>query len=196
MVAGSASRVTRYIRVSRADQNPELQLDETLGFLERRGWRLVETYCDQAVSGSKDRRPALDQMRIDARHRRFDILLVWRAHRLFRSLRHMVLTLDELRALGVDFVSVGEPFDTTTPQGQLLFHVTASFAEFERGLLIERTKAGLAAARRRGKRIGRPRVFVPVERARSLIASGMSMRATAKELEVGFATLHRVLRSA
>jgi DNA invertase Pin-like site-specific DNA recombinase len=142
---------------------------------------------------SADRRPALDELRQQARQRRFDILVVWRADRLFRSLRHMVLTLDELRAVGIEFVSVTEPFDTTRPQGQLLFHLTASFAEFERGLLIERTLAGLAAARRRGKRLGRPPVFVPVERARSLMASGMSMRKTAKELGIGFGTLHRAL---
>ena len=111
------------------------------------------TYSDLGVHGSRDHRPTLDNLRRDAGRGRFDVLLVCRADRLFRPMRHMVLTLDELRALGIDFVSVTELFDTTTPQGQLLFNITASFAEFERGLLIERTRAGLAAARRRGKRL-------------------------------------------
>ena len=183
----------RYARVSRSDQNPQLQLDETAALIERRGWTLGDTYCDHGVSGTKDRRPELDRLFSDARRRRFDVLLVWRMDRLFRSIRHLVLTFEELSALGIDFISATEPIDTTTPQGRLLFHIVGSFAEFERGLLVERTKAGLAAARRRGRKLGRPRTFVPVEVARDLLTSGKSLRATARELGVGFGTLHRAL---
>jgi DNA invertase Pin-like site-specific DNA recombinase len=186
-------RAARYVRVSRSDQSPDLQMDETEGFISRRGWDLVATYTDQGVSGAKDQRKALTEMLADARRRKFDTLVVWRTDRLFRSLRHMVVTLDELSSWGIDFVSVTEPFDTTSPQGRLLFQVAAAFAEFERSLIVERSKAGVEAARRRGKHIGRPHVFVPVVRARQLLASGKSMRQTAASLGVGFATLHRAL---
>jgi DNA invertase Pin-like site-specific DNA recombinase len=155
-------RVARYVRVSRSEQNPDLQLDETARVVGARGWYLVETYTDHGVSGSRERRPELDRMLADARRALFDTVLVWRSDRLFRNLRHMVLTIEELAAMHVDFVSVTEPFDTTTPQGRLLLHMVSAFAEFERQILIERTKAGLDAARRRGKRIGRPKAFVDV----------------------------------
>jgi DNA invertase Pin-like site-specific DNA recombinase len=174
-----------------------MQADDTLRVIEcRDGWTLVETYLDQGVSGSKDRRPQLDRMLADARRGKFDILLVWRSDRLFRSLRHMVVALDELMALGVKFVSVQEPFDMTTPQGLLLVQLVSSVAEFERAILIERTKAGLDAARRRGAQIGRPRVHVPVAEAIRLRRQGLSLRQVARKLKVGVATLHRALRAA
>lgn len=189
-------RVARYIRVSRSDQRPELQADETAQTIERRGWTLADTYLDQGFSGSRDRRPELDRMLADARRGKFNLLLVWRADRLFRSLRHMVATLDELAALGIDFASVTEPFDTTTPQGRLLLHLVAAFAEFEKGVLVERTRAGIAAARRRGARIGRPPVHVDVARALSLRASGRSLREVARVLGVGAATVCRAIQAA
>lgn len=89
-----------------------------------------------------------------ARRGAFDLVVVYRADRLFRSLKAMVVHLDELAALGIGFVSVTEPFDTTTPQGRLLLHLVSAFAEFEKGVLVERTKAGIAAARRRGAKSG------------------------------------------
>lgn len=189
-------RVARYIRVSRSDQNPRLQSDETKELIERRGWHLVDTYEDHGVSGSRDRRPELDRLRSDARRGRFKVLLVWRADRLFRSLRHMVTALDEFAALGIDFVSVTEPFDTTTPQGRLLLHLVSAFGEFERSLIIERTRAGLAAAKRRGVRLGRPGVALDLRKARELRAAGKSLREVAKLLGVGLGTLHRALAAA
>jgi DNA invertase Pin-like site-specific DNA recombinase len=189
-------KVARYIRVSRTDQNPQLQADETERLIRARGWQLTATYLDHGVSGSKDARPELLQMMAAARRGEFKVLIVWKSDRLFRSLRHMVGTIEELAALGVDFCSTTEPFDSTTPQGRLLFHLVSAFAEFERGVLIERTKAGLEAARRRGAKIGRPRVHVDVERAVKLRASGKSLRETARMLGVGAATLHRALEKA
>ncbi len=130
--SSSTKRAARYVRVSRPDQNPNLQLDETSALISRRGWVLAESFVDQGISGSKRQRPHLNRMLDGARRRDFDVLVVWRADRLFRSLKHMVVTLDELAALGIDFVSVTEPFDTTTPQGRLLLHLVAYFAESER----------------------------------------------------------------
>jgi DNA invertase Pin-like site-specific DNA recombinase len=186
-------RAAAYHRVSRSDQNPQLQQDEVAELVERRGWSLAKSYTDEGISGSRDRRPELDQLLADARRRKYDLLVVWRADRLFRSLRHMVVTLDELAALGVGFVSVTEPFDTSTPSGKLLLHLVSAMAEFERSILIERTKAGLAAAIRRGVKVGRPRVEIDVERAKVLRAEGKTFRQVAGELGVGAATLHRAL---
>jgi DNA invertase Pin-like site-specific DNA recombinase len=179
--------------VSRHDQNTALQDDETASFVKNRQWRLVETFKDQGISGAKDRRPSLDRMLADARRRKFDLVLVYKADRLFRSLRHMVTTLDELAALGVGFVSVTEPFDTSTPSGKLLLHIVSAMAEFERSLLIERVKSGVAAARRRGARLGRPRARLDMDRLRELRAQGLSVRKIAEEMNVGSSTVQRHL---
>jgi DNA invertase Pin-like site-specific DNA recombinase len=186
----------RYIRVSRADQRPELQDHETTELIARRGWQLVDTFSDHGVSGARDRRPGLDRMLEAARRGSFDLIVVWRADRLFRSLRHMVVTLDEFAALGVGFVSVTEPFDTTTPTGRLLLQLVGAFAEFERGVLIERTLAGLQAARRRGARLGRPptaALRVDFDQVAEMRASGASIRSIARQLGVSAAAVQRVL---
>lgn len=188
--------VARYIRVSRADQNPQLQADETEKLIKARGWELTATFLDHGVSGSKESRPELLRMLAAARRGEFKVLLVWKSDRLFRSLRHMVSTIEELAALNIHFTSATEAFDSTTPQGRLLFHLIAAFAEFERGVLVERTKAGLEAARRRGAKIGRPRVHVDIEKALKLRAAGKSLRETARILGIGAATLHRAMEKA
>lgn len=188
--------VARYLRVSRTDQKTDLQGDETADFIDRRGWTLVDTFTDEGISGSRDRRPGLDAMMKAARRRRFDILVVWRSDRLFRSLKHMVNTLEELTALGIDFVSVTEPFDTTTPQGRLLLHLVSAFAEFERQVLIDRVRSGLAAARRRGRIGGRPKVRVDIDKAVKLRAVGKTIPQVAKELGVSVATVKRRLFAA
>jgi DNA invertase Pin-like site-specific DNA recombinase len=191
-----ALRVARYLRVSRHDQDTALQADETAAFVKNRQWRLIDTYKDHGISGAKDRRPELDRLLADARKRKFDALIVYKADRLFRSLRHMVLTLDELAALGIAFVSTTEPFDTSTPSGKLLLHIVSAMAEFERSLLIERVKSGVAAARRRGARLGRPRAHLDVDRLRELRAQGLSVRKIAETLKVGSSTIQRHLGGA
>lgn len=189
-------RAVRYLRVSRVDQNPALQDDETAELILRRGWKLTETYSDHGVSGSREKRPELDRLVRDARRRRMDIVVVWKADRLFRSLKAMVTTLDEWSALGVGFVSATEAFDSTTPQGKLLMHLTSAFAEFERNLIIERTKAGIAAARRRGVHVGRPRARLDDDHLRDLRAEGWSVRKIAETLGVGASTVQRRLLGA
>ena len=137
--------------------------------------------------------PSWIRLVADARRRRWDALVVYKADRLFRSLRHMVLTLDELSALGIAFVSVTEPFDTSTPSGKLLLHMVSAMAEFERSLLIERVKSGVAAARRRGARLGRPRARLDEDRLHELRAQGLSVRKIAEVLQVGPSTVQRRL---
>ena len=107
-----------YARVSTLDQEPENQLQELRRYLEARGWTGVE-YVDRGVSGAKDRRPALDQLLADARRRRFDVVVCWRLDRLGRNLKHLIMLLEELQALGVAFVSLAEGIDATTPAGRL-----------------------------------------------------------------------------
>lgn len=188
-----ALRVARYLRVSRVDQNPALQDDETADVIARRGWKLTDTYTDHGISGSREKRPELDRLLRDARRGRFNLVCVWKADRLFRSLRAMVNTLDEWSALGIGFVSATEAFDTTTPQGKLLMHLTSAFAEFERNLIIERTKAGIAAAKRRNVHCGRPKLRLDDEHLRELRAEGMSIKKIAQTLGIGPSTVQRRL---
>src|SRR5206468_9767355 len=145
-----------YARVSTLDQEPENQLAELRRYVAARGWTSVE-HVDRGVSGAKDRRPALDRLLVDARRRRLDVLVVWRLDRLGRNLRHLITLLEELQALGIAFVSLGEGIDATTPAGKLQMHILGAIAEFERERIRERVLAGLARARAQGKRLGRPR---------------------------------------
>src|SRR5262249_46623860 len=149
-------RVAIYARVSTVDQQPENQLQELRRYAEARGWAPTE-YVDRGVSGAKDRRPALDRLVADARRRRFDALVCWRLDRLGRNLKHLITLLEDFQALGVAFVSLAEGIDATTPAGKLQMHILGAIAEFERGRIQERVRAGLVRARAQGKRLGRPR---------------------------------------
>jgi DNA invertase Pin-like site-specific DNA recombinase len=147
-------RAAIYARVSTLDQEPENQLVELRRYTQARGWTAKE-YVDRGVSGSKDRRPALDQLVADAKRRRFDVLVCWRLDRLGRNLKHLVSLLDDLQALGVAFVSLAEGIDATTPAGRLQMHILGAIAEFERARIAERVRAGLARAKASGTRLGR-----------------------------------------
>ncbi len=187
-------RVALYARCSTAEQSVDLQLDGLRDYAKVRGFTVVEEYLDEAVSGAKARRPALDRLLADAHRRQFDAVVVWKLDRLGRSLSHLIRLVEQLASLGVDLVSLGDAgLDSTGPSGRLIFHVIGAVAEFERDLIRERTRAGVAAARRRGKRLGRPRVHVPLSRAQSLLAEGLSMAAVARELGVSRSSLHRAL---
>src|SRR3954452_7974759 len=152
---GAAMRAALYARVSTLDQEPENQLEELRRYADARGWTATE-YVDRGVSGSKDRRLALDQLLADAKRRRFDVLVCWRLDRLGRNLRHLILLLDDLQALGIPFVSLSEGIDATTPAGRLQLHVLGAIAEFERERIRERVLAGLQRARVQGKRLALP----------------------------------------
>ena len=186
------ARVALYSRVSTLHgQDPELQLRELRDYAASRGWTIVQEYCDRGVSGSKDSRPALNQLMADACRRKFDAVLVWKLDRFGRSLRHLVNALAELEALGLAFVSLRDHLDLGTPSGRLMFQIIGAMAEFERALIQERVRAGLRHARSKGKRLGRPPVFVSESRIESLRAKGASWRAIAKELGVGLGTALR-----
>ena len=187
-------RVALYTRCSTTDQSVELQLDELRAHAANRDFDIVQTYTDNGVSGSKTSRPALDQLLADGHRRKFDAVLVWKLDRLGRSLSHLIRLVDQFGSLGVDLISLRDTgMDTTGPTGKLIFHVLASVAEFERDLIRERTKAGLASARRRGKRLGRPRCSFSLAKAQAFLASDLSVSAAARELGISRATLRRAL---
>lgn len=145
-----------YARVSTHDQTCENQLLELRRYAEARGWQTVE-YVDTGVSGSKDRRPALDQLTSDVRRHKVGTVVCWRLDRLGRNLRHLVMLLDEWQGRGVAFVTLGEGIDTSTAAGRLVAGVLGSIAEFERARIQERIHAGLARAKAQGTRLGRRR---------------------------------------
>jgi DNA invertase Pin-like site-specific DNA recombinase len=188
-------RAALYARVSTADQNTQLQLDALRELAERRGWVISGEYVDEGISGSKDRRPALDRLMADAHKGKLDVVVCWRFDRFARSVRHLVMALDEFRAKGIDFLSMHDGIDTSTPAGRFTFHVIAAVAELERELIRERTRAGMQAARRRGARIGRPKVEFDIFKARKLRAAGMSIREIAVALGVKATTIHRALQA-
>ncbi len=152
----TTKRVALYARVSTLNhgQDPEVQLRELREFCQRRRFEIAVEYVDKGISGSRERRPALDQLMAICRKRLVDAVVVYRYDRFARSLRQLVLALEEFRALGVDFISLHEGVDTSTPNGRLVFGIFASIAEFERELIRDRVRSGLAAARAKGKRIG------------------------------------------
>src|SRR6266480_849414 len=148
------TRVALYARVSTLHgQDPELQLSELREHAIRRGWTVYRDYVDRGVSGSRESRPALNQLLIDAQRRRFDAIAVWKLDRFARSLKHLVNSLAEFEALGVAFISLRDNLDLTTPSGRLMFQIIGAMAEFERSLIVERVKAGMRNAQAKGKRI-------------------------------------------
>jgi DNA invertase Pin-like site-specific DNA recombinase len=181
-------RCALYARVSTLDQAPENQLAELRRYSEARGWTAVE-YVDHGVSGAKDSRPALDRLVKDAKRRKFDVVVAWKLDRMGRNLKHLITLLDDLQALGVAFVSLGEGIDATTPAGKLQMHILGAIAEFERGRIVERVRAGLARAKAQGKRLGR-RAYAITDDQFEAIAH-LSLRDAATELGVSRSVVHR-----
>jgi DNA invertase Pin-like site-specific DNA recombinase len=162
-----------------------MQLRELREFCSRRDWEISGEYVDTGVSGATERRPQLDKLLSECRKRRVDVVVVYRYDRFARSLHQLVNSLDEFRTLGIDFVSLHEGVDTSTPNGRLVFGIFASIAEFERELIRDRVRSGLAAARARGKYLGRPKKVVDAARVATLRTAGRSWRDIAAEMSLG-----------
>jgi DNA invertase Pin-like site-specific DNA recombinase len=177
-----------YARVSTNDQTINLQRDA----LKAAGCKRI--FADQGVSGSVTQRRGLDRALKSLKPG--DTLVVWKLDRLGRSLAHLVQTIAELGARGVNFRSLSDPIDTESAGGRLVLHIMAALAEFERSLNSERTKAGLAAAKRRGKRLGRrPKLTTKqVESARRMVEDGRSPQKVAKRFSVARSTLYEALK--
>ncbi len=187
-------RVALYSRVSTAEQNATMQIEELRAYCQRRQWDIAEEFTDAGVSGSKESRPALNRLLAEAKRRKFDVVLVYRYDRFARSLRQLVNALCEFDALGIHFVSLHEGVDTSTPNGRLVFGIFASIAEFERELIRGRVRSGLAAARARGKKLGRPKRIVDARRIAALRVQGWGWKKIAREVGCGVSTVLRVGR--
>ena len=183
-------RVVIYARVSTVDkgQDPETQLMALREYAERREFQLVGEFIDYA-SGTREDRPHYRALLEAARKRHVDVVLVWRYDRFARSTQALVQALKEFQSLGVDFISYQENIDTTTPQGELIFTIMASLAQFESTLISERVKAGMARAKAQGKRISRSPIAKSVQvRIAALHDQGVSLHQISKQLGIGYGT--------
>ena len=189
------SRAAIYARVSTTNhgQDVSMQTRDLEQFAQARGWRLVDSYLDVGISGSKDKRPQLDRLMADAHKRRFDIVIVWRFDRFARSVSHLLRALETFNALGIAFVSLSEQMDTTTPTGKMIFTVLGAVAELERSLIVERVRAGLRNARAKGKTLGRPRKIVDATKIAALRSQGRSWRDIAREVGTNTASARRAV---
>ena len=189
-------RVALYARVSTSDkgQDPETQLLALRAYAARRGFVPAGEYVDYA-SGTRDNRPQYQALLTAARKRQVDVVLVWRYDRFARSTQALVQALHEFHRLGVDFISHQENIDTTTPQGELIFTVMASRAQFERALISERVKAGMARAKAQGKRISRAPLAEELQAQMvALAAEGLSIHQIGKQLGLGYGTAWKYIR--
>jgi DNA invertase Pin-like site-specific DNA recombinase len=186
-----------YMRVSTKNhgQTTDTQALALRDYAERRGFQIVDEYADEGISGAKDRRPQLDRLMADARKRRFDAVLVARFDRFARSTKHLVLALEEFSSLGIDFISLNESIDTSTPMGRMVFTVVAAVAELERSIIKERVQAGVDRARCQGRSLGRPKVEVNPHYVVALRNDGLSWNEIADKLGVGRGTVCRAFES-
>ena len=191
----TVQRAAIYARVSTNDQDPEAQLQDLRRYADRRGWTVVDEYVDQGISGTKEKRQALDRLMADARRKHFDIVVVWRFDRFARSTKHLVTALEEFRYLGITFVSHQENLDLGSPMGEAMFTIIAAIAKLERDIIAERVRSGLRRARSKGTRLGRPRVAVNVGKVARLRLQGMSVREIAADLGVTRYAVHQCLKN-
>ena len=186
-----------YARVStNHSQDPETQLLALREYVRARHLEIAREYVDVGISGGKEKRPALDKLMRDARKRHFDAVLVARFDRFARSTRHLVLALEEFNALGIDFISLSESLDTSTPMGKMVYTVIAAVAELERSLIRERVVMGINRARASGKRLGRPSGSrADIEKISKLRGRGLSLREIASQTGVSKSTVSRLLKA-
>lgn len=188
-------RVGLYLRVSKDDQTSDNQRIDLERVADQRGWDITEFYVDHAVSGRRDRRPALDRLRKDAMHGKLDVVAAWSIDRLGRSLVHVVNLLAGLTEKNVAVYLHQQQVDSTTTAGKAMLGMCAVFAEFEWNTISDRIKAGVERARKQGKQIGRPSSVTDATEARirRLRAEGLGMLRIAKQLGCGVSTVQRVL---
>jgi DNA invertase Pin-like site-specific DNA recombinase len=174
-------------------QDVDLQLRDLRNYAQAREWKIFKEYIDNGVSGRKDKRPALDQLMNDARKKRFDAILVWRFDRFARSTKHLVTSLDEFNHLGIDFISFMENIDTSSPMGKAMFTITSAIAELEADLIRERVRAGLANAKAKGAKLGRPSQEFDEDELIRLRKNGATIRAIADRLNLRKSFVHKIL---
>ena len=196
-----AKRAALYLRVSTDGQTTENQRRELEAVAAAKGWNVVAVYEDAGISGAngRDKRPGFDRMLKNAVRREFDVLMAWSVDRLGRSLLDLISALQELHGAGADLSLHQQAVDTTTAAGKAMYQMLGVFAEFERAVIQARVNAGIARARERGTRsgkpIGRPSISAAQEAAiREHLTSGVGILKTAKLVGVGSGTVQRVRR--
>jgi DNA invertase Pin-like site-specific DNA recombinase len=195
-VVRKPKRVALYVRVSTDGQTVDNQRRELEAVVERHGWQIVETFEDSGVSGAKTRaeRPAMRRLMEGIARRDFDMVAAWSVDRLGRSLQDLIGFLGEMHAKGIDLYLHRQGIDTGTPAGKSLFQMLGVFAEFERAMIQDRVKAGLARAKAQGTKLGRPRVPPKVEAAvRAARKGGKGIQRIARDIGVGVGTVQRIL---
>jgi DNA invertase Pin-like site-specific DNA recombinase len=191
-------RVALYLRVSTGEQTTKNQRRELEAAAERHGWSVGAVFEDAGISGAKGRkdRPGLDAMLKAVARREVDLVMAWSVDRLGRSLMDLLATLQELHAKEVDLYLHQQGLDTSTPSGRAMFGMMGVFAEFERAMIQERVKAGLARARDEGVTLGRPTLEdadpARAAKVRAMRARGVGVRKIARELGVGVGTVLRL----
>jgi DNA invertase Pin-like site-specific DNA recombinase len=188
-------RAVLYTRVSSVDQHPETQLCDLRPLAAARGYEIVGEYTD-TISGSRAKRPGLDQLMTDARRGRFDVVLVWAFDRVARSVKHFLEILDDLNRLNVEFVSFRENIDTGGPLGRAMVVIVGAIAELERSLIVERVKAGMRRAKLEGRQVGRARLDVNREQIVIDRRSGMSLTLVARKHSISRASVCRLMKEA
>ena len=178
-------RAAIYLRVSTADQKPDLQFDGLRAYAARAGREITQEYLDVAVSGRRQGRPQLDALMQGARAYAFDCVLVWKFDRFARSTKHLLTALEEFEHLGIRFVSVQDQIDTTSPMGKAMFTLIGAMAELESSLISERVCAGMKAAQSRGKHLGRPRTPLAVVTRIEALAQRTDLSVRRIQQEVG-----------
>ena len=186
-------RAALYLRVSTLDQHPETQLHDLRQMAAQRGYQIVDQFTDR-ISGTKARRPGLDQLMTGARRGCFDVVLVWASDRIARSVKHFLEVLDELNRLNIEFVSFREQIDTGGPLGRALVVIIGAVAELERNLIIERVRAGMRRARLEGRHIGRKPLVLDQAAIWRERTQGHSLREIARNHRISTTTVQRVLR--
>jgi DNA invertase Pin-like site-specific DNA recombinase len=187
-------KIAIYSRVSTQDQSVDMQISGLRRYCEQRGFEIYKEYSDKGISGTKDRRPALDELMSDARKRKFDAVLCWRFDRFARSTKHLITALEEFRHLGIDFISYQENIDTSSPLGKAIFTIVSAIGELERNIIIERIKGGIRRAKEKGKTLGRPkRLNLDVKELIRLREKGLSLRKIANRVNACPATVYKIL---
>lgn len=184
-------KVALYARVSTDGQDPEVQVSALRSHAANRGWQIVQEYVDKGFSGAKEKRPALERLLKEAWHGGFQAVLVWRFDRFARSVKHLMSALETFRNLKINFISLQEQFDTSTPIGQAMFTIIGVMAQLEGDIIRERVKAGLARARERGVRLGRPINEAQPDEVIDMRREGLSLGQIAQRLGCSRSTVRR-----
>jgi DNA invertase Pin-like site-specific DNA recombinase len=188
-----SKRVALYLRVSTVDQHPETQLHDLRLMAQQRGYEIVREYTDK-ISGTKAKRPGLDELLHDARRARFDVVMVWAFDRMARSVRHFLEVLDDLTRSRIEFISFRENIDTGGPLGRALVVIIGAIAELERNLIVERVRAGMRRAKLEGRHIGRRPLDIDRAAVLHHRAQGRSLSQIAETFSTSRATVSRIIK--